>query len=1043
MIARRVLFLILVLGGAVALAAQAQDPAEVQTREADEGIKTFEARERAATTLLTTADELRNSGKLIEAARTLNRAGRFQFRLHLPEDALVTFTAALKLVEQQSNIETQIESLNGLATAFYLLGKCDLAQSRLEQAITLSKQAGYIAGEAEALLTLSDCQNYSNHELALSTARAALGLWRSLDDKRGTAEANNQIGYYELTQNDLTEASQSFTDALALWRELKATDQQAEALINLGFIEYRKGAWQESLALYTQAQNLIDEKSEPYKMGQILSGLAESFIESGLPEIGLAKYRQALAHYRLAKNPRAIMATHWGIGKAQYLLGNYTEALVSLQIARADADAIKESTLMAMCNDFLGRTYLALNQPETALSHLQLALNGYLATKNPMELARTQALLGQVCETQRKIEQARNNYQTSLTTFRRLSDHVNESATLYALGRLELQQNNLDAAEDYLRQSIDATEDIRRVSTSSDLTAAFSATVQERYESYIECLMRKHAAQPGRGLEVRAFETSESARARSLTELLRATQTNLVPGLDPQLAEQEKTLRQSLRVKEDYKVVLLGQANKTEELRALEKELTDLELKYKQVTETIRARHPSFDQLSRPRAWSLSQLQDLVIIDDQTVLLEYSLGSERSYAWAVTRNSIRSYELPARSHINEAAQRVYELLATGADGGHEAELTLATRALSEMVLSPVAAELNKQKVIVVADGALNYIPFQILSSSTGSNEPLVASAEVINAPSASILGELRRETANRPAPQRVLAAFGDPIFASNYKQRKDGSTTEQISALAVAENERWQHALRDIEPGGDSFNPDAIQPLFYSTRELANLREVAGADSVISTGFAATRENLAAADLTKFAILHFATHGVLDPKRPENSGLFLSMVNRQGQAQNGFVGLQDIYSLHAPVDLVVLSACRTGLGKDVRGEGLIGLTRGFMYAGASSVLASLWKVDDEATSELMKRFYANMLQGGMNPAAALRAAQNSIRRQPQWRSPYYWAAFTLQGEYRQVIKPASGGFFTARVQIVLGLSLLLLLAGVAWCYGPAKQNPAR
>jgi CHAT domain-containing protein len=320
---------------------------------------------------------------------------------------------------------------------------------------------------------------------------------------------------------------------------------------------------------------------------------------------------------------------------------------------------------------------------------------------------------------------------------------------------------------------------------------------------------------------------------------------------------------------------------------------------------------------------------------------------------------------------------------------------------------------------------------------------LVASAEVINAPSASILGQLKVETAQRQAHTKVLAAFGDPVFPSNYKRFKEGTSPAQLAALQTSEDERPQAGLRDIEVVGDSFNPNSIQELFYSKRELANLREVAGPDSFTFTGFDATREKLAAADLTKYAILHFATHGMLDTKRPENSGLYLSMVNHEGLAQNGFVGLQDIYSLRAPVDLVVLSACRTGLGKDVRGEGLIGLTRGFMYAGASSVVASLWKVDDEATSELIKRFYANMLQEDMTPAAALRAAQNSIRQQPQWRSPYFWAAFTLQGEYLQHIKATRASYFSAPVQIVFGLSLLLLLAAAAWRFGPAKQNPAR
>src|SRR5204863_4673319 len=164
----------------------------------------------------------------------------------------------------------------------------------------------------------------------------------------------------------------------------------------------------------------------------------------------------------------------------------------------------------------------------------------------------------------------------------------------------------------------------------------------------------------------------------------------------------------------------------------------------------------------------------------------------------------------------------------------------------------------------------------------------------------------------------------------------------------------------------------------------------------------------------------------------ENSGLVLSTVDRDGRPLDGFVKLPDIYGLRAPVDLVVLSACRTALGKEVRGEGLIGLTRGFMYAGASSVVSSLWEVDDEATSELMKRFYSNMLQGGQTPAEALRAAQNSIRQEPQWRSPYFWAAFTLQGEYRQVIRPTTAGAVPLYMKVIVAGILLALLAGAAW-----------
>jgi len=164
--------------------------------------------------------------------------------------------------------------------------------------------------------------------------------------------------------------------------------------------------------------------------------------------------------------------------------------------------------------------------------------------------------------------------------------------------------------------------------------------------------------------------------------------------------------------------------------------------------------------------------------------------------------------------------------------------------------------------------------------------------------------------------------------------------------------------------------------------------------------FKASLQTLRTTDLSKYRYIHFATHGLLNSEHPELSGIVLSLVNEKGQRVDGFLQLQEIYNLKLSADLVVLSACQTALGKDVNGEGLIGLTRGFMYAGAKSVVGSLWKVDDSATAALMGVFYKEMLTNGKRPAAALRTAQISISNEKRWRSPYYWAGFVLQGEWR-------------------------------------------
>ncbi len=878
---------------------------------------------------------------------------------------------------------------------------------------------------AQSLLELSAQQNLDNHAEALATAQQALVLWEELGDKTGIAKSHSQIGRCYFAQSDLPQAITEYEQALAQWRELQNSEEEAEALIMMGFIESRKGAWRESISFFVAAESLLDEQAAPAKMGQVASGLGYILNESGLPDDGLRQYQRALFYYQQTPDIRDDNLTLISIGKTEYLRGNFSQALINFGQA---CDRVSPDSLdAALCHHNIGKVLNALNEPSAAIDHLQTALAIYLRTSNPNEAAQVQALIGQAYELRGQLAPAQQSYEVALETFNRLADRLNQAAVCYRLGRLQLKRNDLSSAENYLRQSVELTEDIRRVSSSSDLTAAFSATVHDRYQSYIQCLMRRHQEAPHAGLATRSFELSEIARARSLNELLRATQTNLAPGVDPQLAEQEKVLRQTLRVKEDYKVSLLARDHKQAELDNLQAELTRVSKQYEEVRESIRKRYPAYDQISRPVHWTLEEIQQRVISDDDTLLLEYSLGAERSFVWAVTRDAIVSYELPPQSKIAEAAGLVHRWLSSPPGvSGVGAQLSPAAL-LSAMVLDPVKAELKKKTIIVVADDALNYIPFQVLPA-PGTDEPLVANFQIVNVPSASILGQLRQEAIQR-RPTKTLAAFGNPVFASNFAQSKTSS--DQAVAFQLSPNSAWHSALRDIELNGERFDPSVVRPLFYAKRELANLRAVAGEDSLLASDFNATRENLLNTDLTRYAILHIATHGFLDPKRPEHSGLVLSTVDRDGKELNGFVGLQDIYQLRAPVDLVVLSACQTGLGKDVRGEGLLGLTRGFMYAGASSVVASLWKVDDEATAALMKQFYENMLQKGMTPSAALREAQNTIRQRPEWSQPYYWAAFTLQGEYRNPITPKARNLAYSK-PLVVGTIVVLLALATSW-----------
>jgi CHAT domain-containing protein len=423
------------------------------------------------------------------------------------------------------------------------------------------------------------------------------------------------------------------------------------------------------------------------------------------------------------------------------------------------------------------------------------------------------------------------------------------------------------------------------------------------------------------------------------------------------------------------------------------------------------------------------------------MLMEYALGDDRSYLWVVTKNKVSTYELPGRAEIEKAVRRFHDVLTANQPKINESyaqhvervrqaneQLRNETAVISRLILAPMASELagNTRRLLVVADGALQFIPFQVLTlehqrsdggESSEGDTPLIVDHEIINEPSASALSVLMSANADgTKAPENTLAMFADPVFEAD-----DPRITSRIGATTRenAETSEVERSFRDVDPSTAS----KIPRLLASRDEAENvLALVPRGRSLKALGFDASRDLVTRSDLSNYHIIHFATHGLLNNEHPELSGIVLSLFNQRGEPQPGFLRLYDIYNLKLRADLVVLSACNTALGKEVRGEGLVGLTRGFMYAGASGVVASLWKVDDDATAELMKQFYRGMFQDKLTPAAALRQAQLSLKKQKRWQEPYYWAGFILQGRHNHQIDVSPS--YSIRPAIVIGLGVL-------------------
>jgi CHAT domain-containing protein len=592
-----------------------------------------------------------------------------------------------------------------------------------------------------------------------------------------------------------------------------------------------------------------------------------------------------------------------------------------------------------------------------------------------------------------------------------------QAGALYGIAGGERSLGHLKEARAQIEASLEVIENVRRSTRSQTLRASYVASKEDSYSFYIDLLMQMNSASPGEGLDGLALQASERARARSLLDTLSQSGTDITQGADPKLVERVNALERQLSQKAFQQNLRASEEQK----RALASQITALATDYERAQADLRAASPHMAELVEPRPASVGEIQQSVL-DPGTLLLEYSLAKERSFLWAVTDSSIHSFVLPAGAEIDRLARRCYELLTER--GKHlkfetpeerqqrvasaDREYNDAAARLSAMLLGPAAALIGDKRLVIVADGALEYVPFAALPDPSsvqkrgGVGAPLIAAHEVLSLPSASVLGVLRKELGGRrPAPWAV-AVLADPVFdsqdprAQTPRQPETARTLSSRNGLTAAPGT----ASRDQGGSQDTSEERPTRLPFTRTEAEAILGLAPRQSELVALDFDASVKTATSPAMGRYRILHFATHGVLDSEHPELSGIVLSLVDSKGEPTDGFLRLNQIYNMKLPVELVVLSGCKTGLGKEIKGEGLVGLTRGFMYAGAPRVVVSLWDVNDAGTAELMKLFYQAMLKQSARPAEALRAAQVAMMKRPGFSSPYYWAPFILQGEWR-------------------------------------------
>jgi CHAT domain-containing protein/Tfp pilus assembly protein PilF len=925
------------------------------------------------------------------AERALVEAEQFRVQrtAEALQKALDKFDEALTLWKAIDDRDRVAFTLNVMGEIYRQLGESQKALGYHSQALSLRRAAGDREGEGESLYNIGIAHwQLGDSQKALGYFNQALPLMRAVGTRPYILGAL-AVAYDALGR--LPEAIDYLNQALVLHREVGNRRSEANTLNNLGMSYFRLGEWQKTLDYYNQALSVIRELGDRRREGGALNNIGLLYWELGENQKALEYYNQALPLQRATGDRNSEASTLHNIGAVSQSLGDVQQALAyynqALSLARALGDRRGEAgTLQG-----LGTAYRSLGETQKALDFLNEALLLRRAVGDRLNEASTLDRIGATYLSLGKHEEAARYLEQGLSLQRLVGARSNEAETLGHLARAEQGRGRLAVARTQIEAALNIVEGMRSKFVGQQLRTSFSAGTREYYDVYINLLMQMHQKEPLAGHDVTAFGASERARARSLLDLLTESRADIRQGVDRALLERERSLQQQLNARSEQLTRLLSGKHTEEQETADRKEVEALLTDFQDVEAQIRIQSPRYAALTQPQPLSLKDIQQL--LDQDTVLLEYALGEERSYAWVVTPGSVKSFELPKRAVIEAEARRIYGLLVNKSDDLDPAALT----EISRMLLGPVADQLGLKRLLVVTDGALQYVPFGALPAPGVVNRrpyrPLILDHEVVSLPSASVVAVLRREVATRPPAPRKVAVLADPVFVKEDGRVKNGVGVEKEIAAGSLPS--------DVRRSADDLGLTLFDRLPVSRREAELITALAPrGQSLKALDFAASRATATSEELSRYQIVHFATHSLLNNQHPELSGIVLSLVNERGEPQDGFLRLHAIYNLKLEADLVVLSACETALGKEIKGEGLVGLTRGFMYAGAPRVVASLWKVGDSATAELMSRFYRNMLNARMRPAAALRAAQVAMWKERQWAAPFYWAGFVIQGEWR-------------------------------------------
>lgn len=894
---------------------------------------------------------------------------------------------ALALIEQANEIEdADADGIPPDAKRIFDRALQLLSASRATHAL---RENAYDVGRIEDRTGVT-YQYMGDHSAAREHYQQAVTLFHGMDEWSAEIGSLTNIGILDFDEGNLVSAIASLQEVFRMLPAHGLEATRAWVTDTLAATHSYLGNLDEALLYFQEALTVHREIDDRHGETDSLLGLGRTYFAIGDLDLAETYLQEALVQTHETSDARVRESALRYLGNIQYLRGDYSAAQSLHQSAMTAATSSRDRAKLqlALARDLrsLGRFDTAVRMADKALTLAEEADSDFLRANARLEL-------GQIAVDAKDASTANRQLEVALEFYRSLGLPVQEAEATHALALATGAQGDFPGAAALGERSLQIIESLRGNIADPELRAFFSASWRKYYDTQIDLLMTsgKRTEAPA-GIAIReALAVSERVRARMTLELLNEAAVELGDGLDVELAgKRRKLMSQLAELRYRQNRLIRASDRDSDTSRALAEivgELAETEHALNLIeTESQRARAAT-SALTDFSALGTSEIQSM--LDDETTLLEYALGAKRSYVWVVRRDSVESVELAPMAEIEEASRQAFEQLRSfQASANSRKASAAALQRLAELVLTPVEEHLQGSQLVIAADGALHYVPFGVLPSQLQGGQRLLQTHDIVSVPSMSAIAAQRRQAAPRLGDSDLLVV-ADPVFTEDDPRFGSQNASTGDSPVTRGSSDQYASFLNNLDR------------LVYTGREARVIGALVPEPSrSLMTGFDASLSALLDKDLRGYRYIHFATHGLVDSRYPVLSALALSRFNQAGQPQDALLHLSDIYGLRLNADLVVLSACETALGREIRGEGLIGLTQGFLYAGARSLVVSLWQVPDRATSELMGIFYRFLIEGSLKPARALRQAQMKVASQRRWSDPYFWSAMVLVGDWQ-------------------------------------------